>query len=294
MPDNKPCIFGEVLFDMFPDGNRVLGGAPFNVAWHLQAFGVQPVFVSCVGNDESGKKIRDEMQRWGMNQNHLQTDDHHPTGKVQIKFKDDEPQYDIVENCAYDFITPAKISANCGLLYHGSLAIRNPVSAKALGNIKKQQQGKIFIDVNLRTPWWKKETLLHEIHSAHWVKLNEDELYTLQSDSRSLEEDARRFLETYKLDGLVVTLGAKGALAITSNSNPIRVNPETTTNIVDSVGAGDAFASVLILGILKDWSLQSTLERAQIFASKIVGQQGATVQDMNFYQSLIDDWHLKS
>ena len=31
-----PIIFGEVLFDIFPDGNQVLGWAPFNAAWYLQ------------------------------------------------------------------------------------------------------------------------------------------------------------------------------------------------------------------------------------------------------------------
>ena len=41
---NKRCVFGEVLFDVFPDGKQVLGGAPFNVAWHLQAFGIAPYF----------------------------------------------------------------------------------------------------------------------------------------------------------------------------------------------------------------------------------------------------------
>ena len=32
-------VYGEVLFDCFPDGRRVLGGAPFNVAWGLKGFG---------------------------------------------------------------------------------------------------------------------------------------------------------------------------------------------------------------------------------------------------------------
>ena len=36
----RAIIFGEVLFDTFPDGTAVLGGAPFNVAWHLQGFGL--------------------------------------------------------------------------------------------------------------------------------------------------------------------------------------------------------------------------------------------------------------
>jgi len=43
MNNQQIGIFGEVLFDQFPDGQQVLGGAPFNVAWHLQAFGLHRV-----------------------------------------------------------------------------------------------------------------------------------------------------------------------------------------------------------------------------------------------------------
>ena len=56
MNPQHPCIFGEVLYDHFPDGQRVLGGAPFNVAWHLQAFGQAPRFVSRVGHDAEGRQ----------------------------------------------------------------------------------------------------------------------------------------------------------------------------------------------------------------------------------------------
>jgi len=62
------CVFGEVLFDCFPGGHEVLGGAPFNVAWHLQGFGLAPVFISRVGNDESGRRVRSALSTWGMNQ----------------------------------------------------------------------------------------------------------------------------------------------------------------------------------------------------------------------------------
>jgi fructokinase len=48
-------IFGEVLFDNFPD-KQVLGGAPFNVAWHLQGFGDNPLFISRVGDDSRGRE----------------------------------------------------------------------------------------------------------------------------------------------------------------------------------------------------------------------------------------------
>ena len=60
----------------------------------------------------------------------------------------------------------------------------------------------------------------------------------------------------------------------------------------DTVGAGDAFASVLLLGLLLDWPMQQTLQRAQAFASAIVGVRGATVSDAGFYERICVDWEL--
>ena len=62
----RPVVFGEVLWDCFDDGTEVLGGAPFNVAWNLRGFGLDPLFVSRIGHDERGEKILDAMHRWGM------------------------------------------------------------------------------------------------------------------------------------------------------------------------------------------------------------------------------------
>ncbi len=93
----RPLIFGEVLFDCFPDGSRVLGGAPFNGAWHLQAFGHSPLFVSRVGNDEAGQEIRSAMQVWGMDIGGLQLHVSHATGNVAVSLIEGEPHYDIVQ-----------------------------------------------------------------------------------------------------------------------------------------------------------------------------------------------------
>ena len=77
-----PLIFGEVLFDCFPDGREILGGAPFNVAWNLQAFGMSPLLVSRVGDDSLGWQIQEKMKSWGMNINCLQLDPSYPTGRT--------------------------------------------------------------------------------------------------------------------------------------------------------------------------------------------------------------------
>lgn len=134
-----PIIFGEVLYDCFPDGSRVLGGAPFNVAWHCQAFGLQPLFLSRVGNDALGKKVITAMQDWGMNTEGLQIDSEHATGQVDVSFKNNEPSYDIVENSAWDFIDNQLIPEldKHSMLYHGSLALRNSATAQSLEVIKQ-------------------------------------------------------------------------------------------------------------------------------------------------------------
>jgi len=102
--EQRPVMFGEVLFDMFPDGSVVLGGAPFNVAWHLQAFGLSPLLISRVGADALGRQVSAAMQEWGMDRSGLQLDSAHPTGTVSISFSDGEPKFDIVPNRAFDYI----------------------------------------------------------------------------------------------------------------------------------------------------------------------------------------------
>ena len=134
------CIFGEVLFDRFPDGKQVLGGAPFNVAWHLQAFGRAPYFVSRIGADPEGDSVRESMRNWGMDLAGLQTDDTHPTGRVDVRITAGEPSYDIVHPCAYDAIAPPG-DVPGGLLYHGSLALRDARSRAGFAAVSSDSGG---------------------------------------------------------------------------------------------------------------------------------------------------------
>jgi len=295
---NKPLIhiFGEVLFDHFPDGSRVLGGAPFNVAWHTQAFGLTPCFISRIGDDPPGHEITLLMDTWGMSRDGVQTDREHPTGRVRVLIQDGEPHYEIVAECAYDFITQESLDEKStqGILYHGSLAVRNPVSRTALQAVKAQHQGKTFIDINLRPPWWNRETLLPLLHDADWVKLNEAELAVLCLENglgnAELEIAMQTFCMQFDLETLVVTRGEKGAVAYDKQRHFVSVQPPASTMVVDTVGAGDAFAAVLLLGLHKQWPLETTLERAQRFACALVGRRGATVADLEFYRAFKEEW----
>jgi fructokinase len=58
------------------------------------------------------------------------------------------------------------------------------------------------------------------------------------------------------------------------------------------VGAGDAFASIVIMGLKNNWLLSDTLERAQQFASAIVQNRGAIVNDKSFYIDFMKTWEI--
>jgi fructokinase len=292
--DQRPVVFGEVLFDRFPDGSVVLGGAPFNVAWHLQAFGAAPLFISRVGNDALGRTIRDTMHAWEMDTSGLQLDSAHPTGSVVIHIEDGEPGYDIVDNQAYDFIDAAAMPPlpDRALLYHGSLAVRNAGSRRALQLLQQGSGLQRLVDVNLRPPWWQRETVMALLQGAAWIKLNEAELSLLVPEESTLQLQMQQLQECCGAELLVVTRGAAGAVVLASGGEEVRVVPQGHSGVVDTVGAGDAFTSVVMLGLLRGWSVPLMLEHAQAFASAVTGIRGATHNAPGFYRPFIDDWRL--
>ncbi len=297
--EGRPVIFGEVLYDQFPDGTAVLGGAPFNVAWHLQGFGCNPLFISRIGGDDAGRQVRSTMQKWGMDAIGLQTDAQYPTGAVEIRFSGAQHSFDILADQAYDHIDTelAGQSINRGeasFIYHGSLIIRTEATRQGLDNLLTKLQIPVFLDINLRQPWWREDDWPVLFNRAKWVKVNDEELALIAErmgiGGGDLEESALRFQADYKLDLLVVTRGEHGAFALDLHERRLAVAPRHDTEIVDTVGAGDAFSSVILLGLVRGWPLEVILQRAQDFASRVCSCRGATSEDAPMYQSFLDAW----
>ena len=288
---NGLCIFGEVLFDHFPDGSRVLGGAPFNVAWHLQAFGCSPLFVSRVGDDPQGREIRDTMRHWGMNTAGLQKDSAHPTGEVRVSLQDGQPSFDIQADRAYDYIDAGALPPlTPSLVYQGTLALRQPQSRAALDQMLQQQPAPVFMDVNLRPPWWTREQVVEQLDRARWVKINDAELELLVEGGAELQSKAKTLLQRHRLELVILTQGEAGAFAFDNQGKVAQTRPTEKIPVVDTVGAGDAFASVCILGLLENWALPKIMSRAQQFASLLVGRRGATINDPEAYRPLLAQW----
>lgn len=304
----KPIyVFGEVLFDCFPNSEPVLGGAPFNVAWHLQGFGESPQLISAVGNDDMGRQIIRAMDKWGMSTAGLQRQADKPTGKVNIELNHGEPRYEIREHAAYDYLQLSAEQLQMlqagSFFYHGSLAARHSVSAETLQQIHQSKPFNYFIDVNLRSPWWSQEAVLKSVNYAFCVKLNLDELKALTGHTENFlwAEDkpdtdwvqlAREFKLTHNIVNLLVTRGEHGASLINASGEVISVCNANPSPVTDTVGAGDAFASVLLLGFINGWDLLVSMERAQDFANFIIMQRGAICTDISTYRDFRMLWNI--
>ena len=279
----RPLIIGEVLFDEFPSGHCVLGGAPFNVAWNVQGLGLMPLFVSAVGADDEGTEVRARMEAWGMDTRALQVTDRWPTGKVRVELNGDEPRYCILPNQAYDEILSPDSDALRGefsLLYQGSLAYRSSTSRSTIGRIMREAGIPRFVDINIRQPWFDPESAVELLGDATWIKLNADELAFLANTechtTRQIAEAVRRVRGMYCARCFFVTCAASGAYAIDQDSEILFVDAPTPTPFIDAVGAGDAFSAAVIVGITRGLPLLDILTSAVQFASNTCEFQGAT------------------
>ncbi len=299
--NGRVVLFGEVLADIFPD-RGVLGGAPFNVARHLKAFGRNPVLVSRVGNDDLGKHVLGTMKQYGMATGGIQLDRVHPTGQVKVHLEGSCHRFEILTEQAYDFIhygiaRMIRLPLSPALVYFGTLAQRQAVSRRALTTLLRSTDAAKFLDINLRPLCYDEGALRSSLQYADILKLNIEELDVLAEmfalSSESPQARAGELLKQFDLDRVVVTCGAEGAWQIDRAGEIIEVMAgDQHATVIDTVGAGDAFAAVYILGTLRHWPVRSTLERANVFAAAICGIRGAIPEQADFYDRFIREWGL--
>lgn len=309
-----PLVFGEVLFDEFhgdstnkqepSEPKKVLGGAPFNVAWNLAMLNFDVQFISAVGNDKNGDVILQTMQANKMSTDFIEQSSL-PTGNVKVMLKNGEPSYEIVDNVAYDDIgiSQKKFSAlktniqknyNFSLLYHGSLALRHKKNYDLLQQLTREMSLPVFLDVNLRSPWYEKKMVQEFIQQARWLKLNLQEFAILFFPLRFpvVNEDKEKIfhlMQQHNLDNIILTADKQGAAIFTKNemwfSEIVPVK-----NFQDAVGAGDAFSSIFLTGIMLQKSPNEILLKALEFASHVCSINGAISHDKNFYNDIVQSW----
>src|SRR5262249_13123281 len=179
---------GEVLWDVYPDGRKVAGGAPFNFAFHCHQLGHPAVIVSRAGDDELGRELRERVRELGLSDIYIQTDREHPTGTVQVTLDANKvPTYTITENVAWDYIEwddkLESLAKSCRAVCFGTLAQRfgTPLAMERLINSVRERPlpGLVIFDVNLRGSYFRLENLAWGLSVSEWRKINSDELAIL-------------------------------------------------------------------------------------------------------------------
>lgn len=219
--------------------------------------------------------------------------------------------FHILPDQAYDYIDAELVApllekyyadAPPDLIYFGSLIQRSEISQASLIALLEadiSEGASKFLDLNLRDGQASLDTIISSLNYCDMVKLNEDELqFVIQQacpaaaeivfsdDAAGLRTACEAVMAEYYMQAMIVTLGARGYFYLDANGVCLHSLDQASVAIelVDTVGAGDAFAAVFIYGWQSNWPIEKTLNAAHRFATAICGVRGAVAESVAFYQ----------
>ncbi|WP_346863735.1 carbohydrate kinase [uncultured Draconibacterium sp.] len=287
------CV-GEVLWDRLPSGAKP-GGAPMNVALHLNAIGLDVAIASSIGNDEAGCELKMFLEDSGLSTDYIQTDEALATSEVLVHLdENNNATYEICEPVAWDCIRLTESlmqkAKRSGLMIYGSLASRNPMTRETLLSLL-DYDGIKLIDVNFRKPYDSQTVVEKLLEKADIAKLNDDELLVFAQWHNKMNCDEKSlikwFVSKYNLKMVCVTKGEKGALLYCNGEFYEHYGFKVIA--VDTVGAGDAFLAGLIAGLLHEKKPTDAFAFACATGAFVASKEGATPKyEMNEINSILN------
>lgn len=284
MKDNtfnkKVLCVGEILWDLLPSG-AVAGGAPMNVALHLKRLGLNAKFAGRVGDDKLGESLKNFLMNQGMDLALVQTDSQLPTSTVEVIIDSAQnAKFDIIDNVAWDRIEGSEnLLQTCKeshVLVYGTLASRHAITRSTILALV-ENSGLKLIDVNLRPPFINREIVEQLLYAADIAKLNDDELRTIAGWNHiefELHDLTRWFADKFNFETVCVTRGDKGALIYLKGD--FYEHPGYKVNVVDTVGAGDAFLAGFIFKYLMGEPIVNILTFACATGALVASKKGGT------------------
>jgi fructokinase len=282
---------GTVLLDIYADsGARFLGGAEFNFAYHVHRLGGSVDFVARVGEDENGRTILSELARRGFPTAFIQKDTVKPTKTVMVqKDSNNQPAYIIPEDVASEYLDfpalPGGALETYDLVYFGTTLQHGTRSRSTLRRLLAQSRGIKFCDLNLRPPRYTPEVVTYCLETCDFLKLNHEELEVvsgLGGLSGSREDRLAALAQRFNISGICLTLAEQGSLLF--RGGRVYAQKPSPAAVLDTVGAGDAFSAMLVLGLLRGWEPEKMLAQASALAGAVCQIHGAVPAEDGFYE----------
>lgn len=286
----KVLGFGAVLWDDICDdpsakGAQNIGGAVFNVMFHLKKLGHMASILTAVGNDPLGDMTVRTMEALGISAQFAKRVPE-PTCLVKVTFNSDkQPTYSCDENVSWDFITADRqdiemINKNkYDILCFGTIEQRHRVSRETLREVlEKCRFNTVYLDLTLRSPFYSKEVVGYSLKNCTIAKMNMEEAAVTDKmfsiGAISVKEFMVSMQQLFSIEKVVITDGDNGAY-FTADEGCGHVGGYHA-DMIDPVGAGDAFSAGLLHKLDEGFSLEDACDFACRMGAMICSKKSST------------------
>ncbi len=259
-------VIGEALIDLVPgpgpgDYHARPGGSPFNVAIGLARLGHRTALMARLADNAFGRQLREHAAAEGIDL----TGAPHATEPTTLAVV----SLDAQGHAGYDFYLEgtadwqwtatelARIAPDTAVLHVGSLASWTHPGNKhihaAAARLREQGRTLISYDPNIRpqllgSPERARPRVEGFVSVAHVVKASREDVEWLYPEA-GIAEVGDRWLNL-GAPAVVITDGPNGAHLLRAGASPIHL-PGRKIRLVDTIGAGDAFTSGLLGGLVR-------------------------------------------
>jgi sugar/nucleoside kinase (ribokinase family) len=250
------------------------GGSAANTAAWLAAAGAQPLLAGRVGDDERGRTVRDELRAAGV-ETALGVDPELPTGTCIVLVGPDGERTMAPDAGANDALSdtdvPDELLAAAGHLHVAGYALlRSGSRPAARAAISRALERGMSVSVDPSSAALLSPQFLDHADGAGLLLPNAEEARMLSGEEEP--ERAARALAA-RFGEVVVTLGAEGALW-TDRRESVHCDAVPVDAVVDSTGAGDAFAAGLLAARMNGAAPDEAMAAGARLAARAVSQPG--------------------
>jgi sugar/nucleoside kinase (ribokinase family) len=255
------------------------GGCAANVAIDLRKQSQLVELVGCVGRDAAGTSLVKKLQAAEVNCDQLAYTMDYPTSETVVLLVEGEDRRYLHSFGANQAFKVSDINrdwvASLDLFYLGGLFAMPGIVLDELLTLlafSSEQKVTTVVDVVLPTDFKQAAALQRLIPHIEWFLPNDAEAATLTGEADPLE--AIRVFRSWGAHNIIITQGDQGAVAIYGEE--IWRCPAYPSRPVDPSGAGDAFASGLITGLGKGWTISQSLQYASLLGASATQKIGTT------------------